>query len=226
MIHRRATSLAALLACAVTLALSGCSSSGGGGANVDVATVPLQPGDLPSSWTAKAHDTSDDADSDATGKQLKSCIGAKDTTGDRTKHVYSKDYSQGDSSITSDAELYKSSSDVDSDVKLFASPKAQPCLEKLFQQKVATTLPAGAKLGTPKLTVTPGNNGGPSNVVATMSIVVPVTVQGQTITIYDTSYSIRGDKIEASIDFTGIGKPIDQATIGKAVAAVAKRAQG
>ncbi len=223
--HRPAT-LTASLACAVMLVLTGCSSSGGGNANVDVTTVPLQPGDLPSSWTAKAHDSSGDGDSKASSKMIAACVGAKDTSGDRVKRVDSKDYSSGNSSINSHATEYKSSSDVDADAKAYSNPKIKSCLETAFKQQAAKGLQSGTTLGKVDFTIKPGSNGGPSNVVATVTADVPVTVSGQTLTVHATTVAIRGNKIEASLEFTGVGKPIDQSTITKAIAAVAKRAQG
>lgn len=231
MTRRPAAHLAAL-ACAGVLVLTGCSSSGSdGNTNVDVTTVPVQPGDLPAAWTAKAHDTSSDGSHSAANKQAKDCVGVRDNTGNRITRVYSKDYSKGDHTITSSASEYKSSSDVDNDAKLFSNPKTQQCFKKIFEQEITSGLPTYAKVDNSKIKIISGSNGGPSNVIATGTANLTITVKGDTITSRSTAVYIRGDRIEAEIDFADVGaasteKPVDQATITRAVAAVAKRAAG
>lgn len=207
------------------LVLAGCSNMNTvGTGSVDVGLVPLRPGDLPSEWTGKAHSSSNDADTDASNKKLEACLGAKDTSGNRIRQVYSMDYSKDESSIASRASLYTSSADVDENARQFTNPKLKSCTEEQFKEQAAKGLSSGSLLGTPELTIIAGNNGGPSNVVATLTVIVRVTVQGQSVTIYETSVAIRGDRIQASIEFVGIGAPIDKATMTTAIAAVAARA--
>ena len=84
--------------------------------------------------------------------------------------------------------------------------------------------PAGATVGTPTVTVTPGNPAGtPSNVIATASVTVPVTVSGQNVTVYLGVAFIAGTLVEAQVDTENVGMPFDSATATAAIKAVADR---
>jgi hypothetical protein len=224
---RTISSTLAVLA-GLALVLASCSSSGGGSAAKPLTTaqltaVVLKPGDLPATWKATAHDASSDTTDDKDQSAFASCVGGKNTVPDKVHTVHSQDYNQGQNSIYSNADTYKSSADVDSDVKIFQSSKAEACYTKVIKADALSELPKGSTIDKLDVTITPGSNGGPSNVVATVTASVSVTAQGQTVALDTTSVAIRGKTTEASIDFDGVGGAVPASVQKAAVAKVADR---
>lgn len=186
-----------------------------------LATLPVQPSDLPTGWTSvpSTPSTAGDAAKEAA---LVACVGGRSTVADHLTRS-EKDYQQGNNEISSNAQLMKTQDDVTSDTALLHSPKINSCYEQAARKSAAGALPAGATLDSVKFTVTTGANGGPRNVVAVGRGTLRVTAKGQTITVYEDVIFITGNRIEGEIDFTGLGAPIDSALEQHLTTAVANR---
>jgi hypothetical protein len=105
----------------------------------------------------------------------------------------SEDFELGDASISSSASSYPSQSDLDVDIAILNSPKISACYERLFSKLLATSLPAGAKVDSVSIKITPGAAGGPANVVGTGAGVVKVrAVNGQRGAFYLTVAELKG----------------------------------
>jgi hypothetical protein len=188
-----------------------------------IAGIPIQAGELPSGWKAEPVDKTSAAQDAAQQAEVARCIGGKNTSADRLARSET-DWVQGDDRITSNAQAMRTEADVQADIALFKSPKASSCNEQAARKAIAASLPRGATVTSLKLTITPGTGGGPSNVVAVGHAVVAVLTSGQTVRIYEDFFLIAGKRIEAEVDFTGIGHHIDAALQKQAVSAVADRA--
>lgn len=204
---------------------SAANSSAAGGAAPDEAKLKsllLTQADVPAGWTGTPAST-DTTAGDAQKKQLETCIGVPDSSQFKVAEAQSQDFGLNNSSISSTADSFRSQDVVDKDVQGIQNPKAGDCFKQSFQSLLTTELPAGAKVDSFDLTVTPGSNGGPSNVAAMAHGHLSVTVQSQTVSLFIDVAFITGHLIEAQVDFFGFGTQIDTATQAKAISAVATR---
>jgi hypothetical protein len=184
--------------------------------------IVLQQTDLPAGWTGKP--TSPDAGNSDVDTQVQACIGgAQISQSDQVDKVQSDDFNQGESTISSDAASYKSQEAVDNRKAAITSPKADSCFNQALQEELKTSLPAGTTVNNLNFHLTPGSNGGPSNVVATAVGTVTVTAQGQTVTVYVSDAFISGNLVTATVQFEGLGQPIDSAVQAAAIKAVSDR---
>jgi hypothetical protein len=183
--------------------------------------IVLQATDLPG-W--KPSPAEPDSSSSADQAQLMACVGAKNTDADQVATTDSDDFNLGDATISSSASSYKSQSDLDSDLALLKNPKLVPCFNQQFQKYLATSMPEGAGVGAVSVKFTPGSTGGPANVVGSGSAAVPVTVNGQQVTVYIDFVYVTGPLIEAEVDAENVGAPVPAAVLQAAVKAVATRA--
>lgn len=175
-------------------------------ATAQLTAIVLQPADLPAGWTGTPHapDPQDAADNAA----LAACVGGRNTYSDETGDSNSDDYALQNASVSSDATSFRSQDDLTTDVAIIKSPKIDACYNKLAASEIGGSLPAGSTFDSASVVVTPGSAGGPSNVVATASGKVEVTVTGQVIDLYLNVAFITGPLIEAEIDFTNVGTPV------------------
>jgi hypothetical protein len=183
----------------------------------------VQPGDLPAGWTAKA--ASPSSNQAAEDSAFDQCMGAPSTTGDIVAVAYSPNYVKGTSTIDSSATSYKSPSDVQADTHAMLDAKAGPCLQQVGKANLTAGLPKGATVKTDTVKVTPGTNGGPTNVVATVNSTVTLSASGHTLTLNVQSVYLIAPRIEAHIDFftegTAIPTLVKQAVINKVSVRVA-----
>ena len=184
--------------------------------------IVLQPADLPAGWKGTPYqpnpiDTAFQA-------ALVRCVGARNTDPDKVAEAHSEDFGLGDASISSSASSYPSQSDLDIDIAILNSPKISACYERLFSKLLATTLPAGAKVDSTSIKITPGAAGGPANVVATGAGVIKVRANGQRVAVYVTVAFITGPLIEAEVDTSNAGTPVPASVVRSLVATVANRA--
>ena len=183
----------------------------------------LQPSDLPAGWTAQPADGNDENDAAGT-KALLACVGGRDTSPDEVDEAEADFATADGSTVSSSATSYRSQQDVDDDVAIFTDPAASGCFAQAFGSLGDTSdLPPGTTVGTPQLTITPGNGGGPANVVATGTGSIPVTVSGMQITFYVDVAFITGRQTEASVGFFGIGAPVPSELQSSLVETVAGR---
>lgn len=184
--------------------------------------IPLQSTDLPAGYTATPYqaDPSDKADQAA----LVACVGGKDTSADETAEAHSANFVKGDLQISSNATRFKSQSDLDADIATLQSSKVSACYSTLLKSKLGSALPAGSAVQGVSIQITPGAAGGPDNVVGTGTGKITVTTGGSKQEIYVSVAFITGPLIEAEVDFTSVGVPVNPAVQADLVAKVAKRA--
>jgi hypothetical protein len=186
-----------------------------------LARIPVQQADVPPGWTASTGSSGGGGQMDA---QLAACIGAKSSDADQIANVNGDTFDQGGSEISSSASRYKTQADVDNDVKLLSSPKLDACLTKTLREGVASSAPPGASVDSVSFHVSPGSHGGPSNVVGIGTGKLTLSADGASISAYLDIAFITGPRVEAEVDFTGLGAPIDKSLQRRLVAAVASRA--
>jgi hypothetical protein len=184
--------------------------------------ITLQQTDVPAGFTATPYqaDPTDAADQAA----LVQCVGGRNTAADQTGEQHSPDYGSQDASISSQAASFKTKDDIDADIAIINSPKINDCYTSLAKSQILPSLPAGSTVNSVSIKITPGSNGGPSNVVGLGVGTVNVTVSGQTATVYLNVAFITGPLIEAEVDFENVGAPVPAATQSALIAAVANRA--
>jgi hypothetical protein len=214
----------AVLACALAVSVTACSSSGGGtppkpATKAQLAAMVLQPSEVPSGWTASVHKA--DATEAAQDAKFDKCLGARDTDPDKVAEAYSEDYTQTNGSISSDASSYKTSSDIDSDKAALTGSKAAGCFQDSLEAQIVSTLPKGSQYHDYGFKLTKGGPAGsPSNVVTYGALHMSIAAAGQNVDLYLNVAFIVGPLIEAEVDFEGIGAPLDaiiQAGVIKAV---------
>lgn len=183
--------------------------------------IVLQAADLPG-WTAAPYQ--DDPSNNQDELALMRCTGARNTDGDKVAEVNSSDFSLDQATVSSNATSYRSQADVDGDVAMLHGTKFASCYQSLAKDQLSKSLPAGTTIRSIKVTVTPGNAGGPANLAATATAVIAVAVSGQSLTVYVNVAFITGPKIEAEVDAENVGTPVPAALRDKLVQAVAARA--
>jgi hypothetical protein len=214
---------------ASTVGGSSAPSSSSPAASASPAALPrlqkivLQPADLPAGWKGTPYKP--DPTDAAYQAALVRCVGARNTDPDKVAEAHSEDFELGDASISSSASSYPSQSDLDVDIAILNSPKISACYGHLFSKLLASILPAGAKVDSVSIKITPGSAGGPANVVATGAGVIKVKVNGQRApAMYVTVAFITGPLIEAEVDTFNVGRPVRASLVKSLVATVANRA--
>jgi hypothetical protein len=185
-------------------------------------TIVLQPADLPSGWKATPYQP--DPNSAAEDAALAACVGARNTDSDRVAQANSDDFGLSNASISSSASSYRSQSDLVTDIATLHSPKLSACFSQMAKKQLASSLPAGSKVASASIKITPGSAGGPANVVATGTGTIKVQVSGQQVTVYLTVAFITGPLIEAEVDAENPGTPVPASVVNPLVATVATRA--
>jgi hypothetical protein len=186
-----------------------------------LAAIAVQASDLPAGWTSQP--SQPDPKEDANRAALVSCVGGRDTTPDRIAQADSPDFSQGEAGISSRAAAFKSQSDIAADTQLLASPKIDSCYATALRALLAETQPS-ATINSIKVAVTPGSGGGPSNVAATATSQISLTIQGQTALAYIDIAFITGPSLGVQITFSNVGQPVATAVRSAVIARVAARA--
>lgn len=180
----------------------------------------LTDSDLPSGWTGTPHQT--DPSDAATQAAFESCLGGNSTQ-DQVAEADSSDYAMGEAQISSSATSYKSADDVKNDVAALTGPKVNSCFQDQVNTTLKKSLPAGATIDNSTITITPGSNGGPQNVVATGKGTITVTVQGQQTTVNLLVGFITGNQVEAEVDYVNPGGTTDADLFTKLLNTVASR---
>jgi hypothetical protein len=184
---------------------------------VNLQSLVLQRADVPSGWTAKTH--TEDSSSDLEDREVIACLGSNiQPNAGRIQQVHSDDYDQGQSEITSDASSWQTAQNVQDQIGLITSPKADACFKQALEKQLASA---------PGLQVTvdiqPGAGGLPSDVVARLHAVVTYTDNGKLARLYfDTAFIAKGT-VTAEVDFLGVGDQIPLGVSSGMVEAVAHR---
>jgi hypothetical protein len=216
------------LAASLTLAACSSSTSGKGAvkppSHAALASIGVQAADLPSGWTAVKPDAS--SDSSDVQNQVTTCEGgAKMNAANKIETVDSDDFTQKDDTISSTATSYKTQTEVENRLAVILSPKADSCFSQAFKNQLSTTLPADATIGDVSFHITSGSSGGADNIVGSAAGSVTLTEQGQTTTLYLNDSFIKGPLLGVTVQFTGIGQPIDVAVQKQVIEKVAARAE-
>jgi hypothetical protein len=182
--------------------------------------IVAQQGDVPTGYTGQAPDTSSD---DSTNEQqIVQCVGATNVNpADKIQEVHGNDFVQNPQTISSDATSYKSQAAVDALVSVITNSKAQDCFDKLLKQQVEAS---GGTVTSANITITPGSNGGPSNVFALLQGSVDVTAQGQKATLNVIEAFIQGRQLVSTVSVEAINANADVNAFKQVGLAVATRA--
>ena len=184
--------------------------------------IVLQPADLPSGWKGTPYQA--DPNSAAEDADLATCVGVRDTDSDRVAQANSDDFGLSNASISSSASSYRSQSDLSTDTTTLHSAKLSACFAQEAKKQLASSLPAGSKVESATIKITPGSAGGPANVVATGTGTVKVEASGQQVPVYLTVAFITGPLIEAEVDAENAGAPVPASVVHPLIATVATRA--
>jgi hypothetical protein len=198
------------------------SSSPGNGRHIALQRIPLRRGDLPSGWVAHKPKP-DDPGSDAFDEQFASCVGAVGGTG-AVSSAKGPDFDNGPAEISSSANRYASQQEIDKDVEILTSPRAESCLNSALHDMLVKTLRGKAQLGAVQLAITAGPNGGPANVAATATGTITLSRAGQSIQLFIDIAFITGPRIEADVEFFDVGAPVDPRLRQQLIQLVARRA--
>lgn len=226
-----------LLPAVAAVALAGCTSSKSHSTTSPTTSVTtaapskatlagylLKAGDLPAGWTGAP--ASSNNSTDPTQVKLEQCLGVPNHDPLKVATADSDDFSNGNASISSSADSFRTADVVTTDKNALSSGKAEGCFRQILPEALATSLPAGSKLGTIELHVTPRSSGDPDNLVATISATIPVTVSGQSVTVYVSTAYIVGPQVEAQVDFENVGAPVPAGLQAQLVKTVADRVAG
>ena len=196
--------------------------------------IVLRSTDLPKGWVGLPHKT--DPNAAATDAALARCVGGRNTDTDKVAEANSADFALAGASISSSADSYRSTSDLDSDIAMLNSPKVSTCFDQQLVKQLATSLPKGATIASASVKITPGSAGGPTNVVANGTGSIKVSMNSQQAAVYVTAAFdagpviyvtvafITGPLIEAEVDTSSLGTPIPASLVKSLVAEVATRA--
>jgi hypothetical protein len=191
---------------------------------VQLQRIVLQAADLPSGWKGAPYQA--DTNDDAVNVAFMKCLGMRNTDPDRVAEAHSDDFNLGNATISSSATSYKSQSDLDSDVASMHSPKISTCFKQLVKTQLASSMPAGSSIKSASISIMPGSDGGPSNVIATGTGHMEIEVSGQEVPVYMNFSFITGPLTEAEVDAENVGTPISPSVLNPLIATVATRAKG
>ena len=182
--------------------------------------IVVQQGDVPAGYTSQAPDTS--SDDQANQAKIVNCVGSTAVNAaDRIEEVHGNDFVKDPQTISSDVTSFKSQAAVDALVSVITDPKAQNCFDAVLREQVASS---GGTVKSATVTITPGTNGGPSNVAALLQGTVTIMVQGQQATVNVVEGFITGRQVLATISTEAIGADVDVDAFKAAGAALATRA--
>lgn len=133
--------------------------------------------------------------------------------------VFVSGMSQAQSSVTP----YTKQSDIDADKAELTNPKAQDCINQALLPRIEQSFPAGITASGGSLTLSPGSNGGPDDIVATASGQISVSGPKGSATVYVDIWFIAANTIEGEVVFIGDGAQVPADIQHTAATAVAQR---
>jgi len=197
-------------------------SPGNTGQHIALDRIPLRRGDLPNGWVGHKPEP-DDPNSDAFDEQFAACVGAVGGSG-AINGVDGPDFDNGLAEISSSATQYASQQDVDMDVEILTSPRAESCLNSALHDMLEKSIPANAEIGAVAIAISSGPGGGPANVAAMANGTITLSEAGQSVQLFIDIAFITGPRVEADVDFFNIGTPVDPALRQQLISVVAGRA--
>lgn len=228
--------VSALLAgCTTTVTGTATLASGGSGApstdnrtpaapappgEADLQGTLVQRADLPADWAARTSPNVDERSMPG----LAACLGGRDSSTDIDETGGTSAFVDAHAdTLASTATSFLSQGDVDSDAALLRDPRAPDCFASALSDALRL-VPHGSTLGAASFTVTPGNGGGPSNVMAVATGSVPLTNPGRpTVTIHVEYVFVAGRMAEAELAFISGDASLPADLRDNLVATVARR---
>jgi hypothetical protein len=182
--------------------------------------IVVQQSDVPSGYSGSPSDSS--SDDDSSQQQIVQCVGGSGVNAsDKIDEEHSDDFVKNPQTVSSDATSYSSQAAVDALVSVITNPKAQDCFNQLLKQQVEAS---GGSVTSANITITPGRNGGPSNVVALLQGRVDVTASGEKLTLNVIEGFIEGKQLLATVSVEAINAAADVNLFKQVGLAVANRA--
>jgi len=188
-----------------------------------LATLVLRASDVPSEWKGSPSSNDSSAGPDSDQAKLAACMGIPDSSPKQVAIADSDEFSNGESRISSTATSFSTQSVITSDKQGILGPKATACFQQGLQSTVTSDLPAGTSVSNFTISIAPGPNGGPSDVVAVVHASVVVHSSAVAVPVYIDVALIAGKLVEADVDFFGFETRIDTSIERTAIDAVANR---
>lgn len=183
----------------------------------------MQPGDLPAGWTASAarsdHDTGA-ARAAATANAR--CLGVRSTYPDLMATGRSPNYTMASLFVGSAAWAYRDEDDITVSVRSLSLAKASTCFAQSVKTELERSVP-GHRFGDVHVTVTPGSDGGPGNVVGIATGTLSDTFSGHEYTVNIQNAFIIGPRIKAEVEFSGVDAVVPLALRAQIIEQVASR---
>jgi hypothetical protein len=170
--------------------------------------VLFQMSDFPPGWTSTPHQA--DTSSKDDERKLRACVGLppKSST---SNDLNSPDFKMGDSEADSSSTVVGSEQKATEEINALGDPKAVPCLRDSLVRTMQAQMakgPGGATIG--DVTLSPTDVGQNGDRTVAFQVVVPVTVQNQTITLTLDLVLIRIGQVGITDTFIGTGQPFDR----------------
>jgi hypothetical protein len=169
-------------------------------------TLLLKLSDLPDGWRATQY-RQDPVDK-AIDEQLAACSGRPSPETYTTVEVFSPNFSMGDASVSSDAQLVKTADDFKADAAAIRGPRFVSCAKRILA-KFAPRRVTGASVRSIVVEPLPVASYGQFSIGYRARITL--TGQGQTLVIYDDGVTLGKGRIELSASFTNLERPFDAA---------------
>lgn len=184
-----------------------------------LSSIVLSAADLPSGWKGSPYQ--EDPNTAQVNTQVAHCAGYQDTQPDQVALVHSQSFTQGSTTVDSEAISYKSHADVVSDRGASSKPKFKACYNSGLRAAVDKSLPTGASIVKIDTQVTPGSAGSP--IAGTITTVVTIATSGGDVTVYSVDVLATGQLTQAQLDISSLGKPISVALTTQLAELLVKR---
>jgi hypothetical protein len=161
----------------------------------------LRLSDLPDGWRATQH--RQDVSDKAINEQLAACVGRPSPETYTTVDLFSPDFSMGNASVSSEAELVKTADDFKADAAAVRGPRFAPCVKRIL----AKFPPQGASVRSIGIQPLPVASYGQFSI--RYRATTTLTGQGQTLVIYDDEVFLGKGRIELTASFSDVGRPFD-----------------
>jgi hypothetical protein len=129
----------------------------------------------------------------------------------------------GNATVSSEADRYRSDSDLAVNLALVRNPKTVSCYKKLTTA-ARLGLPSGTKLTSTSFSLSRRTSGQPANVIGSLHAVISILASGQKAVVYSDAVFIRGAHLGASVTFGNVGARVPAALQATLTATVAARA--
>ena len=206
----------------LTAVLTGCTSVVTGTASPASAlqTALLRLHDLPAGWTEGQEPPRDSG----MMTTYRACLGLPTRTDERLEVAVSPYFvDDGGNTLSSAASRYPPER-IAEDTAGFGDVRAPDCFGRALTEDMKAHLPLGAAMGTPDVSVVPGNGDGPSNVVAIVTAGLSTTSStGVTSTLCLQYWFLTGRSAEAVVGFSSRDALLPHGLTIRAVTAVAER---